>query len=56
MGYIDFGIHNPLPSNALSFELVICPMDDTDIERAEKQKYLVHNMNEQNVHIIYTYI
>ena len=46
-------IHNSLPGSEVSFGLVICSMDDADIERAEKQKYLVHNMNEQNVHIIY---
>ena len=39
-------IHNSLPSNAISFDLVTRPMDDTDVDRAEKQKYLVHNMNE----------
>ena len=45
MVHIDFFIHNSLPSNALSFDLVICPMDDADIERAKKQKYLVHHMS-----------
>ena len=46
-------IHNSLPGSEVSFGLVICSMDDADIERAEKQKYLIHNMNEQNVHIMY---
>ena len=42
----DFFILDSLPSNTLSLGLVICPMDDTDIERAEKQNYLVQNMND----------
>ena len=35
----DFSIPNSLPFNTISFGSVICPMDDPDIERAEKQKY-----------------
>ena len=36
---IDFSMPNSLPFNTSSFGSVICPMDDPDIERAEKQKY-----------------
>ena len=46
MAHIDFCIHNSLPSNTLSFDLAICPMDDTDIERAKEKNFKVNNMNE----------
>ena len=39
IGHIDFSMPNSLPFNTSSFGSVICPMDDPDIERAEKQKY-----------------
>ena len=37
--HIDFFIPDSLPLKTSSFGSVICPMDDPDIERAEKQKY-----------------
>ena len=49
---IEYCIHNSLPINEVSFGFVICSMDDRDIERAEKQKYLVHNMNDYHICII----